>query len=136
MANKRAENFLINLNWKKDIFDDFEGDIDYSLAGKRLVYLFLSMEEIMTNENGKQVSSGDMSVDWVVKGLINQEMRMRGETDKVDAKIAALKAKGLKSQAIAEVLAGEGIKLSDSGIRKKDGWKHFEKYLKPEEQQL
>ena len=51
--------------------------------------LFLSMEEIMTNENGKQVSSGDMSVDWVVKGLINQEMRMRGETDKVDAKIAA-----------------------------------------------
>ena len=133
MANKRAENFLINLNWKKDIFEDFEGDIDYSLAGKRLVYLFLSMEEIMTNENGKQVSSGDMSVDWVVKGLINQEMRMRGETDKVDAKIAALKAKGLKSQAIAEVLAGEGIKLSDSGIRKKDGWKHFEKYLKPEE---
>lgn len=44
MANKRAENFLINLNWKKDLFEDLEGNVDFSLAGKRLVYLFLSMD--------------------------------------------------------------------------------------------
>lgn len=130
MANKRAENFLINLNWKKDLFEDFDGNIDFTLAGKRLVYLFLSMNQIMTNENGKQVSSGDMSVDWVVKGLINQEMRMRGETDKIDARVASLKAQGLKSQEIADLLTTEGIKISDSGIRRKDGWKHPEKYVK------
>lgn len=125
---KKSENFLINLNWRKDLFEDFDGNEDFVLAGQRLVYFFLSMESIM-NEGGKQVLSGNMDVDWVVKGLINQEMRMRGTTDQINVRIAMLRAQGKKSKEISDMLALEGIELSDSGVRKKNGWTNYQQYV-------
>lgn len=125
---KKSENFLINLNWRRDLFEDFDGNEDFVLAGQRLVYFFLSMESIM-NEGGKQVLSGNMDVDWVVKGLINQEMRMRGTTDQINVRIAMLRAQGKKSKEISDMLALEGIELSDSGVRKKNGWINYQQYV-------
>lgn len=125
---KKSENFLINLNWRRDLFEDFDGNEDFVLAGQRLVYFFLSMESIM-NEGGKQVLSGNMDVDWVVKGLINQEMRMRGTTDQINVRIAMLRAQGKKSKEISDMLALEGIELSDSGVRKKNGWTNYQQYV-------
>ena len=86
------------------------------------------MESIM-NEGGKQVLSGNMDVDWVVKGLINQEMRMRGTTDQINVRIAMLRAQGKKSKEISDMLALEGIELSDSGVRKKNGWTNYQQYV-------
>lgn len=129
---KKSENFLINLNWRKDLFEDFDGNEDFVLAGQRMVYFFLSMESIMTEENGKQVMSGNMDVDWVVKGLINQEMRMRGNTDQVDIRIAMLRAQGKKSKDISEALALEGVKLTDGGVRKRKGWTNYQQYVTSE----
>ena len=129
---KKSENFLINLNWRKDLFEDFDGNEDFILAGQRMVYFFLSMESIMTEENGKQVMSGNMDVDWVVKGLINQEMRMRGNTDQVDIRIAMLRAQGKKSQEISDILKSEGVKLTDGGVRKRKGWTNYHQYVTSE----
>lgn len=126
---KKSENFLINLNWRKDLFEDFDGNEDFVLAGQRLVYFFLSMESIMTEENGKQVLSGNMDVDWVVKGLINQEMRMRGNTDQVDIRIAMLRAQGKNSKEISDILKLEGVKLTDGGVRKRKGWTNYQQYV-------
>lgn len=129
---KRSENFLINLNWRKDLFEDFDGNEDFVLAGQRMVYFFLSMESIMTEENGKQVMSGNMDVDWVVKGLINQEMRMRGNTDQVDIRIAMLRAQGKNSKEISDILKLEGVKLTDGGVRKRKGWTNYYQYVTSE----
>lgn len=126
---KKSENFLINLNWRRDLFEDFDGNEDFVLAGQRLVYFFLSMESIMKEEGGKQVMSGNMDVDWVVKGLLNQEMRMRGGADQVDIRIAMLRAQGRSSQEISEILEAEGTTLSDSGVRRRVGWTNYHAYV-------
>ena len=131
MSNIKADNFLINLNWKKDIFEDFNGDDDYDLAGKRLVYLFLSMENIMRG-TGEQVYSKDMNIDYPVKSLINQLKTMRGNYDVTDTDIALLRAEGKSSQEIATILSSQGAKISDSGVRKRNGWKNYEQYISAE----
>lgn len=128
---KKKDYYLVHLDWKKDLFEDFDGNEDFVLAGQRMVYFFLSMESII-KEGGKQVLSGNMDVDWVVKGLINQEMRMRGNTDQIDVRIAMLRAQGKKSKDISEALALEGIELSDSGVRKRSGWTNFQNYVTSE----
>lgn len=128
---KKKDYYLVHLDWKKDLFEDFDGNEDFILAGQRMVYFFLSMESII-KEGGKQVLSGNMDVDWVVKGLINQEMRMRGNTDQIDVRIAMLRAQGKKSKDISEALALEGIELSDSGVRKRSGWINFQNYVTSE----
>lgn len=131
MAEKvnKSDYILLHFDWEKDIFEDLNGDFNIELGGKRLAYLYLSMKSLVQQENGKQIPSGDPSVDWVVKGLINQLQRMRKETDNVNMEIAALKSQGKKSAEIAEVLSSRGHKISDSGVRKTDGWKNYEKYL-------
>ena len=128
---KKKDYYLVHLDWKKDLFEDFDGNEDFILAGQRMVYFFLSMESII-KEGGKQVLSGNMDVDWVVKGLINQEMRMRGNTDQVDIRIAMLRAQGKKSQEISDILALEGVKLTDGGVRKRKGWTNYQQYVTSE----
>lgn len=129
MADK-ASSILIPLNWKRDLFQDLDGEFNVELGGKRLAYLFLSMESLITQEDGKQVSSNDPSIDWVVKGLINQLQRMRGDIDNINIQIAALRSQGRNSKQIAQVLSNNGHTISDSGVRKTDGWKNFGKYLR------
>lgn len=131
MADK-SNYMLVHFDWKKDIFEDLNGEFNIELGGKRLAYLYLSMENLITNEDGKQISSGDPSVDWVVKGLINQLQRMRGDTDDINIQVATLRSQGMNSKEIANVITESGHKISDSGIRKTDGWKNFGKYVKPE----
>lgn len=129
MASK--SNFiLIPLNWKRDLFEDLNGEFNVELGGKRLAYLFLSMEDLITQEDGKQISSNDPSIDWVVKGLINQLQRMRGNTDDINIQIASLRSQGRSSKEIAETLSENGHSITDSGVRKTDGWKNFGKYLR------
>lgn len=129
MADK-STSILIPFSWKKDLFEDLNGDFNIELGGKRLAYLFLSMENLVTEEDGKQVSSNDPSIDWVVKGLINQLQRMRGDVDNINMQVAFLRGQGKSSKQIAEILSESGHSISDSGIRKTDGWKNFGKYLK------
>lgn len=128
MANIKATNFLINLDWQKDIFEDFDGNVNEEQAGKIFVYLFKSMKEILLHD-GKQVRSGDNDVDYPVKGIINQILRMRGENTVSDEEIARMKAEGLSSKEISNRLKDMGIKLGDSGVRSREGWKNFQKYL-------
>ena len=130
MSNIKANNFLINLNWQKDIFEDFDGNINEEQAGKILVYLFKSMKEILLYD-GKQVRSGDNSIDYTVRGLINQILRMRGEDNSVsDEEIAKMRIDGMSSKDISLKLKEKGVKLGDSGVRSRDGWKNYQKYVK------
>lgn len=129
MSNIKATNFLINLDWQKDIFEDFEGNVNEEQAGKILVYLFRSMKEILLH-NGKQICSGDYSVDYPVKGLINQIIRMRGDNTVNDEQIAKMRIDGLSSEKISEELLSLGIKLSPSGVRARKGWKDYQYYVK------
>lgn len=126
---EKSNSILIPFDWKKDLFEDLNGEFNVELGGKRLAYLFLSMQTIITQEDGKQIASGDPSVDWVVKGLISQMQRMRGDTDDINMQIAALRTQGKNSQQIAEIISRSGHMISDSGIRKTDGWKNFGKYV-------
>ena len=41
---KKKDYYLVHLDWKKDLFEDFDGNEDFILAGQRMVYFFLSME--------------------------------------------------------------------------------------------
>ena len=128
--NTKSTNYLINLNWEKDIFQDFDGNINEEQAGKIFVYLFKSMKEILLYD-GKQVRSGDNDIDYPVKSLINQILRMRGQNPTVsDQQIAEMRAKGLSSDQISAELSLKGIKLGSSGVRSKDGWKNFQNYIK------
>lgn len=128
-GNIKATNFLINLDWQKDIFEDFDGNINEEQAGKIFVYLFKSMKEILLY-NGKQIRSGDNDVDYPVKSLINQILRMRGENNVSDEEIAKMRAEGMSSKDISERLKQSGVKLGDSGVRARDGWKNYQKYVK------
>ena len=131
MSNIKSENFLINLNWKREIFENIKGIEDYELAGMRLVYLFLSMENIMRN-SGDQVLANNVEIDYPVRSLINQLKTMRGDTDSIDTEIALLREQGKSSQQIAEHFNFKGVKITDSGVRKKNGWKNYHQYLSPE----
>ena len=131
MANIKATNFLINLDWEKEIFEDFDGNINEEQAGKILVYLFYSMKEILLYD-GKQVRSGDGNIDFPVRSLINQILRMRGETKVKDEEIARMRLEGLSSSAISEKLRERGVEMSSSGVRMRDGWKNYQKYVKPD----
>ena len=129
MANIKATNFLVNLNWEKEIFEDLSGNFDEQRGGKILAYLFLSMKEILLH-NGKQVLSGDGNIDYPVKGLINQILLMRGEESTIsDNDIAQMKKEGMSSDEISQSLKLRGIKLSASGVRARDGWKNYQNYL-------
>lgn len=128
----KSTTFLVNLDWEKDIFEDFDGNINEELAGKILVYLFKSMKEIILFK-GKQVRSGENEVDYPVKGLINQILRMRKENINVDNTIANLRLKGLSSEAVSEELSNFGVSLTASGVRAKDGWKNYQNYVKENE---
>lgn len=128
-GNIKATNFLINLDWQKDIFEDFDGNINEERAGKIFVYLFKSMKEILLYD-GKQVRSGDNDVDYPVRSLINQILRMRGENSVSDEEIARMRIDGMSSKDISEKLKQSGIKLGDSGVRSRDGWKNYQKYVK------
>lgn len=135
MSNSKADNFLINLDWKRDLFQNLLGEEDYELAGKRLVYLFLSMENIMKN-GGEQIFSKDPDIDYTVRGLLLQLSRMRrdengiNEEDK-DRLIAQYRIQGLSAQKISdELLYKHNIALTESGIRKRRGWKEFQNYFK------
>ena len=118
-GNIKATNFLINLDWQKDIFEDFDGNVNEEQAGKIFVYLFKSMKEILLY-NGKQIRSGDNDVDYPVKSLINQILRMRGENNVSDEEIARMRAEGMSSKDISERLKQSGVKLGDSGVRARD----------------
>ena len=128
MSNIKANNYLINLDWEKDLFFNMDDEYDEELAGKRMVFLFKSMRQILVN-NGKQIMSGESEVDYPVKGLINQILRMRGQDKISDIEIAKLKAQGYKSAQIAQMFTNRGMKISESGIRKRDGWSNYVKYL-------
>lgn len=128
-GNIKATNFLINLDWQKDIFEDFDGNINEEQAGKIFVYLFKSMKEILLY-NGKQIRSGNNDIDYPVKSLINQILRMRGENNVNDEEIARMRAEGMSSKDISERLKQSGVKLGDSGVRARDGWKNYQKYVK------
>ena len=130
MSNIKATNYLINLNWEKDIFEDFDGNVNEEQAGKIFVYLFKSMKEILLYD-GKQVRSGDNDVDYPVRSLINQILRMRGENNTVsNQQIAQMRLEGKSSDQIAEELKSMGIKLGSSGVRARDGWKNYQNYVK------
>lgn len=130
MTNIKATNYLINLDWEKDIFEDFDGNIDEEQAGKIFVYLFKSMKEILLY-NGKQVRSGDNDVDYPVRGLINQILRMRGENTTIsDEEIAKMRIDGMSSKEISKELYNSGIKLTESGVRAREGWKNYQKFVK------
>jgi len=43
MSNIKANNYLINLDWEKDLFFDMDDEYNEELAGKRMVFLFKSM---------------------------------------------------------------------------------------------
>ena len=128
MSNIKANNYLINLDWEKDLFFDMDDEYNEELAGKRMVFLFKSMRQILLND-GKQIMSGESEVDYPVKGLINQILRMRGQDKISDMEIAKLRVQGYKSDYIAKLFTSRGIKISDSGIRKRDGWINYTKYL-------
>ena len=128
VSNIKANNYLINLDWEKDLFFNMDDEYDEELAGKRMVFLFKSMRQILIN-NGKQIMSGESEVDYPVKGLINQILRMRGQDKISDIEIAKLKAQGYKSAQIAQMFTNRGMKISESGIRKRDGWSNYVKYL-------
>ena len=128
MSNIKANNYLINLDWEKDLFFNMDDEYDEELAGKRMVFLFKSMRQILVN-NGKQIMSGESEVDYPVKGLINQILRMRGQDKISDIEIAKLRAQEYKSGQIAQMFTNRGMKISESGIRKRDGWANYTKYL-------
>ena len=131
MSNIKATNYLVNLDWEKEIFEDLNGDRDDERAGKIFVYLFLSMKEILLYE-GKQILSGDSDIDYPVKGLINQILLMRGEHNSVsDSQIAQMRLEGFSSEQIAQEYKLLGIKIGGSGIRSRDGWKNYQNYVKP-----
>ena len=88
------------------------------------------MKEILLYD-GKQVRSGDNSIDYTVRGLINQILRMRGEDNSVsDEEIAKMRIDGMSSKDISLKLKEKGVKLGDSGVRSRDGWKNYQKYVK------
>lgn len=128
MANTKANNFLINLDWQPDIFEDIDGYVDDERAGKILVYLFKSMKEIIIH-GGKQVKSGDNDIDYPVRSIVSQIVRMRGEDVVSDEAIAKMRAEGLTSIQISNRLKESGIKLGDSGVRSRQGWKNYQKYV-------
>lgn len=129
MSNIKANNYLINLDWEKDLFFNMDDEYDEELAGKRMVYLFKSMRQIIMND-GKQIMSGESEIDYPVKGLINQILRMRGQDKISDIEIAKLRAQDYKSNQIAQIFTNKGMKISESGIRKRDGWINYVKYLR------
>ena len=43
VSNIKANNYLINLDWEKDLFFNMDDEYDEELAGKRMVFLFKSM---------------------------------------------------------------------------------------------
>ena len=73
--------------------------------------------------------SGESEIDYPVKGLINQILRMRGQDKISDMEIAKLRVQGYKSAQIAQMFTDRGMKISESGIRKRDGWSNYVKYL-------
>lgn len=87
------------------------------------------MKEILLY-NGKQIRSGNNDIDYPVKSLINQILRMRGENNVNDEEIARMRAEGMSSKDISERLKQSGVKLGDSGVRARDGWKNYQKYVK------
>lgn len=130
MSNIKATNYLVNLNWEKEIFEDLSGDRDDERAGKIFVYLFLSMKEILLND-GKQVLSGDSDIDYPVRSLISQIIRMRGEEMTAsDYDIAQMRLEGMSSDEISKSLSSRGIKLSASGVRSREGWRKYQNYIK------
>lgn len=129
MSNIKATNYLVNLNWEKEIFEDLSGDRDDERAGKIFVYLFLSMKEILLND-GKQVLSGDSDIDYPVRSLISQIIRMRGEEMTAsDYDIAQMRLEGMSSDEISKSLSSRGIKLSASGVRSREGWRKYQNYV-------
>lgn len=139
--NIKANCFLVNLDWKKIIYENMDEEEDRELAKERLLYLFESMESILLHD-GKQIKSGNMEIDYPVKTLINQIKVMRGENKDTDInedyEIAKMKLlENLKSSVIAEKLSIiRGKKIGDSGIRSKEGWINPEKFLSKEEIEL
>ncbi len=138
MANIKATNFLVNLEWKKDIFENLDGEEDRELAKERLIYLFESMENILLHD-GQQKISGNMEIDYPVKIMIRQILTMRNEPEiNVDKEIAKMKFKDNKisSQKIAEKITEMGKKIGASGVRQREGWKDPEKFLTEEQKKL
>ena len=129
MANIKATNYLINLDWERDIFEDFDGNYNEEQAGQIFVYLFKSMKDILLHD-GKQVRSGNSDIDYPVRSLINQILRMRGDNKVTDQEIAIMRARSMTSEEIAEDLLTRGIKLSASGVRARDGWRNYQNYVK------
>lgn len=129
MANIKATNYLINLDWERDIFEDFDGNYNEEQAGQIFVYLFKSMKDILLHD-GKQVRSGNNDIDYPVRSLINQILRMRGDNKVTDQEIAIMRARGMTSDEITEDLAIRGIKLGASGVRARDGWRNYQNYVK------
>ena len=137
MAEKKfnkATTYLVNLDWKKDIFEDLNGNEDRELAKERLLYLFESMENILLYD-GEQKISGNMDIDYPVKIMIRQITTMRNEPEiNIDKEIAKMKIKDSKisSQVIADKITEMGKKIGASGIRQREGWKNPEKFLTEE----
>ena len=126
----KATTYLVNLDWKKDIYENLDGEEDRELAKERLIYLFESMENILLH-NKEQKLSGNMDIDYPVKIMIRQILTMRSDPEiNVDKEIAIMKTKNdLSSQKISDRLAEMGKQISASGVRQKEGWKHPEKFL-------
>ena len=127
----KATTYLTNLEWRKDIFENIDGEEDRELAKERLIYLFESMENILLH-GGEQKISGNMEIDYPVKIMIRQILTMRNEPEiNVDKEIANLKFNQSKisSQQIAEKITAMGKKISASGVRQREGWKNPEKFL-------
>ena len=134
MSNIKSNNFLINLDWKKELFQDLYTDgEDYALAGERLVYLFLSMENII-RQGGGQVFSNDPKIDYTVKSLISQLSRMRKDDsgfteEEKDRIIAEYRLQGYSASKISTELKEKyNIILTDGGVRKRRGWTDYYKY--------
>lgn len=135
MSNKnninKSTTYLTNLEWKKDIYEDLNGKENRELAKERLIYLFESMQNILLHD-GEQKISGNMDIDYPVKIMIRQILTMRKEPDiNLDRQIAKMKLKDSKisSREIADRITEMGKKISASGIRQKEGWKHPDKFL-------
>lgn len=134
----KATTYLVNLDWKKDIYENLDGEEDRELAKERLIYLFESMENILLY-NKEQKLSGNMDIDYPVKIMIRQILTMRKDNPEinVDKEIAIMKTKDdLSSQKISDRLAEMGKRISASGVRQREGWKEPEKFLTEKQKKL
>ena len=52
----KATTYLVNLDWKKDIYENLDGEEDRELAKERLIYLFESMENILLHNKEQKLS--------------------------------------------------------------------------------